>query len=145
MLRVRLQHHKDRFEVTLPQDSPVSALAQEAARLTAVEPGRQRLICRGKVLSDATLKLETLLSKAGGELQVMLLPMESTSNQAKRNWLHYQRLIHSWLLSIWALIYSFFHSLLVPKAYAKGKHQEHHSDGIDPSDLARLAACGAGG
>ena len=26
------------------------------------------------------------------------------------------------------------------------KHaQEHHADGIDPSDLARLAACGAGG
>eukprot|EP00435_Cladocopium_sp_Y103_P047812 s309_g14.t1 len=45
-----------------------------------------------------------------------------------------------------ALLYSFFHSLLVPKAYAKGKqHKEHHSDGIDPSDLARLAACGAGG
>eukprot|EP00435_Cladocopium_sp_Y103_P042917 s309_g12.t1 len=100
-IRVRLQHHKDRFEVTLPQDSRVSALAQEAARLTAVEPGRQRLICRGKVLSDASVKLETLLSKAGAELQVMLLPMESTSNQAKRNWLHYQRLIHSWLLSIW--------------------------------------------
>ncbi|CAL1130369.1 unnamed protein product [Cladocopium goreaui] len=144
-VRVQKRGSTGRFEVTLPQDSPVSALAQEAARLTAVEPGRQRLICRGKVLSDATLKLETLLSKAGGELQVMLLPMESTSNQAKRNWLHYQRLIHSWLLSIWALIYSFFHSLLVPKAYAKGKHQEHHSDGIDPSDLARLAACGAGG
>ena len=144
-LRVRLQHHKDRFEFTLPIDSRVSTLAQEAAKLTAVEPARQRLICRGKVLSDASLKLQLLLPKAGAELQVMLLPKESSADQAKRSWIHYQRLLYSWLLSIWSFIYSFFHSLVVPGAYAKGKAQEHQADGIDPSDLARLAACGAGG
>ncbi|CAK8990564.1 unnamed protein product [Durusdinium trenchii] len=144
-IKVRLQHHKDRFEVTLPATSRVSALKQEASRLTSVEPGRQRLICRGKVL-DGSLELQTLLPKAGAELTVMLMPMESSGDQARRTWQHYQRVLLAWLRSIWAFMYSFFHSLLVPSAYAPSKaHKEHHTDGIDPTDLARLAACGAGG
>ncbi len=31
------------------------------------------------------------------------------------------------------------------EAFRASTSQEHHTDGIDPSDLARLAACGAGG
>ncbi|CAK9069091.1 unnamed protein product [Durusdinium trenchii] len=165
-IKVRLQHHKDRFEVTLPATSRVSALKQEASRLTSVEPGRQRLICRGKAMGvfpiydllqmhntlswlevlDGSLELQTLLPKAGAELTVMLMPMESSGDQARRTWQHYQRVLLAWLRSIWAFMYSFFHSLLVPSAYAPSKaHKEHHTDGIDPTDLARLAACGAGG
>ncbi|CAK8990566.1 unnamed protein product [Durusdinium trenchii] len=99
-IKVRLQHHKDRFEVTLPATSRVSALKQEASRLTSVEPGRQRLICRGKVL-DGSLELQTLLPKAGAELTVMLMPMESSGDQARRTWQHYQRVLLAWLRSIW--------------------------------------------
>ncbi|CAK9066453.1 unnamed protein product [Durusdinium trenchii] len=120
-IKVRLQHHKDRFEVTLPATSRVSALKQEASRLTSVEPGRQRLICRGKAMGvfpiydllqmhntlswlevlDGSLELQTLLPKAGAELTVMLMPMESSGDQARRTWQHYQRVLLAWLRSIW--------------------------------------------
>eukprot|EP00437_Effrenium_voratum_P052544 CAMPEP_0181519700 /NCGR_PEP_ID=MMETSP1110-20121109/65923_1 /TAXON_ID=174948 /ORGANISM="Symbiodinium sp., Strain CCMP421" /LENGTH=48 /DNA_ID= /DNA_START= /DNA_END= /DNA_ORIENTATION= len=46
-----------------------------------------------------------------------------------------------WLLTIWAILYRFFHSLFVPGAYVgkgpKGGKAHHRTDDLDPSDLAR--------
>eukprot|EP00439_Symbiodinium_sp_Y106_P062147 s553_g9.t1 len=150
-IRVRLQHHKDRFDLTVPADGQVSELSAAVAESTGVAPGRQRLICRGKVLTDASTMLSDLLPKAGStEISVMLMQKESQTQQAQRRWSQLRHVATEWLLTIWAILYRFFHSLFVPSAYVGkgpngGKAPHHRTDDLDPSDLARLAACGAGG
>ncbi|CAE7214134.1 unnamed protein product [Symbiodinium natans] len=129
----------------MPVSSPSSLLRFGCGALI-----RQRLICRGKVLADASAMLSDLLPKAGcTEISVMLMQKESQTEQAQRRWSHLQQVAWEWLLTIWAVLYRFFHSLFVPSAYA-GKAPNagkapHRTDGLEPTDLARLAACGAGG
>eukprot|EP00437_Effrenium_voratum_P058562 CAMPEP_0181508656 /NCGR_PEP_ID=MMETSP1110-20121109/59878_1 /TAXON_ID=174948 /ORGANISM="Symbiodinium sp., Strain CCMP421" /LENGTH=89 /DNA_ID=CAMNT_0023638063 /DNA_START=1 /DNA_END=267 /DNA_ORIENTATION=+ len=81
-IKIRLQHQRDKFELTLPRGSRLPCLMREAERLTGVEASRQRLICRGKVLTDSSLALDSLPPKAGAEISVMMLAKESKGSQA---------------------------------------------------------------
>eukprot|EP00931_Biecheleriopsis_adriatica_P094152 TRINITY_DN67837_c0_g1_i1.p1 TRINITY_DN67837_c0_g1~~TRINITY_DN67837_c0_g1_i1.p1 ORF type:complete len:166 (+),score=32.12 TRINITY_DN67837_c0_g1_i1:33-500(+) len=146
-LTARIQHRSERFEVCVPSDGDVSLLAAEIARRAGVEPARQRLICNGKVLNHKGQPLSELPRGGASEFTVMLLPSESKASQARRQWGHWQQQLIEWLSAIMALLYKFFHSLLVPGAYAGDAPRQSKAPAKGPpaADMARMAAFGGGG
>ncbi|CAE8649194.1 unnamed protein product [Polarella glacialis] len=153
-LTVRVSYRGEKLELFLSASDDVRSLSAKISRRTGVVPARQRLICSGKVLGDQTQSLSALLPRAGAsELAVMLMPLEATSSQTKRNWEQLLRVVMAWLATACSILFRFFHSLFLPGEYA-GKDPRRPDGpgakaggGPEAGDLARLAsaACGAGG
>jgi len=151
-LCVRVRYKGENLELDATAADQVSVLSTKLAKRTGLAPAKQRLICRGRVLNDNTIQLGTLLPTASArELSMMLMPLDSDNSCSQHVFRKLARQVLDLAAILWAIIYRFFHSLLVPTSYAgeppKGKHVKgNQNNGPQAGDLAGLAAaCGAGG
>eukprot|EP00930_Biecheleria_cincta_P048190 TRINITY_DN33541_c0_g1_i1.p1 TRINITY_DN33541_c0_g1~~TRINITY_DN33541_c0_g1_i1.p1 ORF type:complete len:166 (+),score=8.62 TRINITY_DN33541_c0_g1_i1:32-499(+) len=148
-LTVRVSYRGERLEFQRTPADSVASLTSELSQRTGIESARQRLICSGRVLTNSEQRLSELLARPGAsELAMMLIPLEAASSKARRRCSHIQDTVLSWVSFVYAVMYRFFHTLLMPGAYA-GKDpresRERKGAGPDAGDLGRLAAAGLGG
>eukprot|EP00927_Polykrikos_kofoidii_P036261 TRINITY_DN30615_c0_g1_i1.p1 TRINITY_DN30615_c0_g1~~TRINITY_DN30615_c0_g1_i1.p1 ORF type:complete len:185 (+),score=26.82 TRINITY_DN30615_c0_g1_i1:69-557(+) len=116
---VRVVYQGQRMALDLRSDNDVASLTTELQQRIGIQQARQRLICRGTVLSDKNVKLEALAPRGKGELVVMLVVREEAPHSKARLrlalWL---QTLMAWLEVVWAVISRFFHTLVNPRAYA---------------------------